>query len=490
MISSMLFNSFVFIFAFLPIVFVGYYALNRYKNSNLAMLWLAAGSLFFYGYFVPKYLILLAISILFNYGMGELIRRTSNRKWKLLNLIIGLAFNIGLLGYYKYADFFITNFNAAFSTDYNLMHLILPLGLSFITFQKIAYLVDVYQGEETDYQFTHFALFATFFPQLIAGPIVHHKEIIPQFEDERNRHIQWDNISKGIFIFVIGLAKKVVIADSVAVWANDGYANVANLDFIGAWITSLSYTVQLYFDFSGYCDMAIGLALLFNIRLPINFNSPYKARNIQDFWKRWHMTLGRFLTQYIYIPLGGSKHGEWLTYLNTLIVFFISGFWHGAGWTFIIWGLMHGVGVVAVRVWKLTKIRLPYVVAWLLTFQFVNIGWVFFRSASVEQAFTILGKMFTPDWASVPKYFKQAVPYLNEAATLELFIGTMDNPYIIVASLVFLFAIALSMRNSLERLDRFAFNWRSIFFIQVLVLLVLTSVFFMQKNSVFLYFNF
>jgi alginate O-acetyltransferase complex protein AlgI len=236
--------------------------------------------------------------------------------------------------------------------------------------------------------------------------------------------------------------------------------------------------------------MAIGLALLFNIRLPINFNSPYKARNIQDFWKRWHMTLGRFLTQYIYIPLGGSKHGEWLTYLNTLIVFFISGFWHGAGWTFIIWGLMHGVGVVAVRVWKLTKIRLPYVVAWLLTFQFVNIGWVFFRSASVEQAFTILGKMFTPDWASVPKYFKQAVPYLNEAATLELFIGTMDNPYIIVASLVFLFAIALSMRNSLERLDRFAFNWRSIFFIQVLVLLVLTSVFFMQKNSVFLYFNF
>ncbi|WP_456273209.1 MBOAT family O-acyltransferase [Bacillus sp. AK031] len=486
----MLFNSFVFIFLFLPIVFTGYYLLNHFKQYKASLLWLVAGSLFFYGYFEPRYLILITTSIAVNFSIGHLMNRTDRIGWKKVQLTIGILFNVSLLGYYKYADFFLSNANSIFGTDYVLLHLILPLGLSFITFQKIAYLVDTYRGETRNYNLPTFALFATFFPQLIAGPIVHHKEVIPQFENEKNKRIIWDNISMGVFIFIIGLAKKVAIADTVALWANDGFSNYQNLTFIESWVTSLAYTIQLYFDFSGYCDMAIGLGLLFNIRLPINFNSPYKSRNIQDFWKRWHMTLGRFMTQYIYIPLGGNRRGKILTYVNVFIIFFISGFWHGAGWTFIVWGIMHGVASIIVRMWGNTKITLPYWVSWFITFQFVNVAWVYFRATSIEQANVIIGKMFSPNWSEFSTFFTHPIRNFAYSSTFELPFFTINNPKVVVFSLIVLLLFAFSVKNSVEWIENFKPKWSYIVASQVLLLLVLTSVFLMQKNNVFLYFNF
>lgn len=486
----MLFNSFVFIFLFLPIVFCGYFLLNRFKQPQLSLFWLVLGSLFFYGYLEPKYLILIAISITVNYSIGRFMNNVSKVKTKKVYLTIGVLFNVGLLGYFKYADFFIGNTNRIIGTDFNLLHVVLPLGLSFITFQKIAYLVDTYRGETKNYTFLTFTLFATFFPQLIAGPIVHHKEVIPQFEEEKNKRIIWDNVSKGIFIFLIGLVKKVVIADTVAIWANDGFANYINLTFVESWITSFSYTIQLYFDFSGYCDMAIGLALLFNIKLPINFNSPYKSRNIQDFWKKWHMTLGRFLTQYIYIPLGGNRKGSFRTYLNLFLIFFVSGFWHGAGWTFIIWGALHGIASIIVRLWGKTGIKLPYLVSWFVTFFFVNFAWVYFRASRVEQANTILTKMVQPNWSDLTTFLSHPIRHFTQASTYNISMISFNNPKIIVLALFALFLLSFIPKNSLQWLDEFKFNWKHIVICEVLTIIVLISLFLMQKNSVFLYFNF
>lgn len=272
--------------------------------------------------------------------------------------------------------------------------MVLPLAISFFTFQQIAFLVDTYKGETREYHFLNYALFISFFPQLIAGPIVHHQEMMPQFKRNENNQFDTANTVKGIFIFIIGLFKKVVIADTLAIWAIKGFDQATSLTFIEGWITSLSYTFQLYFDFSGYSDMAIGLALLFHIKLPVNFHSPYKALNIQDFWKRWHMTLGRFLTKYLYIPLGGNQKGRVHTYINLLIVFVISGLWHGAGWTFVFWGFLHGLAAVVHRIWRDMGYKMNKFLAWFLTFQFVNVAWIFFRAKSWDDAAKVFKAMF------------------------------------------------------------------------------------------------
>ena len=290
--------------------------------------------------------------MLFNFLIGTAINKMTVKKPL---LIIGIIGNVAVLGYYKYVDFILSTVNTVAHTNFTLLHIMLPLAISFFTFQQIAYLVDTYKGETAHYNFISYALFVTFFPQLIAGPIVHHKEMMPQFEDTTNKKINYENIAKGLFIFCIGLTKKVAIADTFAVWANDGFANYTLLSNAEVWFTSLAYSMQLYFDFSGYCDMAIGIALLFNIKLPVNFFSPYKALSVQQFWRQWHMTLGRFLTQYIYIPLGGSRKGSLRTYVNVFAIFFISGLWHGAGWTFIIWGTAHGLAVITNRLWEIGR---------------------------------------------------------------------------------------------------------------------------------------
>jgi D-alanyl-lipoteichoic acid acyltransferase DltB (MBOAT superfamily) len=335
----LLFNSYEFIFAFLPITFFIYFYLNHKRLTEASKVFLVVSSLFFYSWWNPVYLPLILVSMVFNYVIGTSLTKDEEHKKvsKKQLLTIGIVGNIGLLGYFKYSDFFIGNFNLAFGSDIPLLHLALPLAISFFTFQQIAYLVDSYRQETKEYDFLNYAVFVTFFPQLIAGPIVHHKEMMPQFANARNKVKNYKNIALGLFIFSIGLFKKVVIADTFAVWARAGFDTATTLNLFEAWATSLSYTFQLYFDFSGYTDMAIGAALLFNIRLPINFNSPYKATNIQDFWRRWHITLSRFLKDYVYIPLGGNRKGNFRTYNNLMATFIIGGIWHGAGWTFVFW---------------------------------------------------------------------------------------------------------------------------------------------------------
>jgi alginate O-acetyltransferase complex protein AlgI len=397
----MLFNSPIYIFIFLPIVVLFYYFLNRYRLKTAAKSWLVLASLFFYGYWDYRYLMLIIGSVLVNYALGTAISSTAVQikgdhhppPGRKPTLVVGIIFNLGLLAYFKYADFFLENANLAIGTNVTMLNLVLPLAISFFTFQQVAYLVDSYQGETREYDFLNYCLFVTFFPQLIAGPIVHHKEMMPQFENPRNLLLQMNHVTQGVFLFSLGLFKKVFIADSFALWADQGFSSGQPLDFFTAWGTSLSYTFQLYYDFSGYSDMAIGAALLFNIRLPINFNSPYKALNIQDFWRRWHMTLSRFLRDYLYIPQGGNRKGSSRTYINLFITFLLGGLWHGAGWTFVLWGALHGAALMTHRLWTKIGLRMYPLLAWFLTFMFANVTWVFFRAESVSDAISILKGM-------------------------------------------------------------------------------------------------
>jgi D-alanyl-lipoteichoic acid acyltransferase DltB (MBOAT superfamily) len=397
----MLFNSPVYLFLFLPCTVVIYFLLNRWRFVNAAMVWLVLASLFFYRYWNASYLLIMISSILVNFAFGTMLHQTGKKNRALRRhrfthktvLISGVLFNIGLLGYYKYADFFLTNVNSLLGSSYPLPHLALPLAISFFTFQQIAYLVDSSRENAKEYDFLNYCLFVSFFPQLIAGPIVHHQEMMPQFARLRNKLIAWPNLALGVFFFSMGLFKKVWIADRFSVWAGQGFASEHLLTFFDAWGASLSYTFQLYFDFSGYTDMAIGSALLFNIVLPVNFNSPYKAADIRDFWRRWHITLSRWLREYLYIPLGGNRKGQIRTLVNLFITFLLAGLWHGAGWTFVLWGCLHGVALVLHRIWDKIGFRIPALLGWIMTFIFVNAAWVVFRATSMAEALAVLRGM-------------------------------------------------------------------------------------------------
>ncbi len=386
----MLFSSFEFVLFFLPISIALYFIIIKWGKLKLARYWLLCASLFFYSWWKPIYLPLIVASILFNYFIGRELNKASSDSTRRGILWSGVILNIGMLGYFKYFNFFINNVNLVAQTQIHVSQIILPLGISFFTFQQVAYLVDSFYGKTKEYDFVSYSLFVTFFPQLIAGPIVHHKDVMPQFDKLENQRFNAFNFSKGLYVFFMGLAKKVIIADSFAVFANAGYANTGSLNFLDSWITSLSYAFQLYFDFSGYSDMAIGLALLFNINIAINFNSPYRALNIQDFWRRWHITLSNFLRDYLYIPLGGNRVSEFNTLRNLMYTFVLGGLWHGAGWTFVFWGFLHGFGQVVFKLWKKTSIEMPDWLAWFITFQYVNIAWVFFRASSWQEAIQLI----------------------------------------------------------------------------------------------------
>ena len=448
----MLFNSYIFIFFFLPVTFFIYFYLNKKRLTEASKAFLVFASLFFYAWWNIKYLPLILISMLFNYSLGRELSGDRKRSRKEISrkvlLVAGIVANLALLGYFKYADFFLENINMLLHSDIPLLHLTLPLAISFYTFQQIAYLVDSYRNETKEYDFLNYAVFVTFFPQLIAGPIVHHAEMMPQFAKLKNKIMRMDNIALGLFIFAIGLFKKVVIADSFALWATQGFDVSHTLNMLEAWMTSLSYTFQLYFDFSGYTDMAIGIAFMFNIKLPINFDSPYKAVSIQDFWRRWHITLSRFLKDYIYIPLGGNRKGEIRTYTNLFITFLLGGIWHGAGWTFVVWGVLHGMALVIHRAWQKVGIRLPVLLAWFLTFNFINIAWVFFRATSFDDARKVLSGMFrfSDLDLSKSKQFYHLLHYKHPA--LEFFHFNVANVtfiYIVVG-----FILVLFFRNTKE----------------------------------------
>ncbi|HIO97116.1 MAG TPA: MBOAT family protein [Leucothrix sp.] len=481
----MLFNSFEYIFAFLPLIFLLYFALAKVR-IKAAKIVLILASLFFYAWWKLEYVPILLGSIIFNFTLGNLIREDKLKSFlsKKSVLIFGIAANLALLGYYKYADFFIENVNNALGKDYDSLNLLLPLAISFFTFQQITYLVDSYKGDIKKHSFLSYSLFVTFFPQLIAGPIVHHKEMIPQFESKLNWVKDYKNIVMGLFIFSIGLFKKVMIADQFAVWATAGFDGSTTLSLLEAWATSLSYTFQLYFDFSGYTDMAIGAALLFNIKLPFNFNSPYKALNIQNFWRRWHMTLTRFLTEYIYIPLGGNRHGTTRTTINIMLVFLIGGMWHGAGWTFIFWGFLHGLALIIHRTWVGLSITMPKWIAWFITFNFVNVAWVFFRAKDFEDALKVLKGMFSgnlvlPEMLAGKLSFLQ--PYGIEFGALNGV--TPFSILFIVAG----FIVVLFTKNTQQQMQTNVVSTSKMLLSAILFTLSVLSFY---KVSEFIYFNF
>jgi len=428
----------------------------------------------------------------FNYVIGRNLNKACNNKSKGFSkktiLIFGIIFNLSLLGYFKYADFFIENFNIALNANVGLLYLVLPLAISFFTFQQIAYLVDSYRQETKEYDFLNYALFVTFFPQLIAGPIVHHKEMMPQFAKVRNKVKNYRNIAMGLFIFSIGLFKKVVIADTFSKWATHGFDVATTLNLFEAWATSLSYTFQLYFDFSGYADMAIGLALLFNIRLPINFNSPYKATNIQDFWRRWHITLSRFLRDYVYIPLGGNRKGGFRAYNNLMATFVIGGLWHGAGWTFIFWGFLHGLALIIHRLWGKLGIKLWTWLAWFITFNFVNITWVFFRAKEWDDAIKVLYGIIAIDRIELPGFLKSKFIFLSKYDMgFKGWLSNISGDYITIIWLFVGFVIILLFDNSVQRLESFKLNYKTLVFSAFLLSVSFLS---LQKATEFLYFNF
>lgn len=485
----MLFNSYEFIFFFLPITFFIYFYLNKKHLTQAGKSFLVFASLFFYSWWNIVYLPLILVSMLVNYTIGqELASHTQkNRSYSPKKLLtIGIFFNLALLGYFKYSDFFIINLNRLLHEHISLLHLALPLAISFYTFQQIAYLVDSYKGETKEYDFLHYALFVTFFPQLIAGPIVHHAEMMPQFAKMKNKVKNYHNIALGLFIFSMGLFKKVVIADTFAIWATKGFDIAHELNMLEAWAASLSYTFQIYFDFSGYTDMAIGAALLFNIKLPMNFFSPYKATSIQDFWRRWHITLSRFLRDYLYIPLGGNRKGEIRTYSNLFITFLLGGIWHGAGWTFVLWGMLHGVASVIHKMWQKLGFKMNIALAWFITFIFIDITWVFFRANSFDSAMKVLHGMFMGPLilpVSLTNYFK---PLEELGVKLGHWSKLYQGDTYLGLWLIAAFIVVLFFANSMEMMKRFKTN----LFYMMLTLFFFSAIFMLYRKSEFIYFNF
>lgn len=391
----MLFNSLQYIYLFLPITAIAYWLLARAVSKTAALWLLLAASLFFYAYYKISYLPLLLASAAANYLLSRLILscQPKGKRARLL-MFLGAAGNIALLGYYKYADFFLSLANRLFETSFAFLHLALPLAISFYTFQQIAYLADCYNGRIIKASLLNYLLFVSFFPQLIAGPIVHYRQMSMQFSSRDNLKITPRTIYICLIFFAFGLAKKI-IADHLSLYANDGYASLEALPMVLAWQTTLSYTLQIYLDFSGYCDMAVAAAKLFNFNLPLNFNSPYKAANIKDFWQRWHITLSCWLRDYIYKPLGGNRHGFLHAGLNAFVVFLIGGLWHGAGLTFIIWGALHGSMTLLHRLWNKAGLQMAPLPARFFTFLFIHITWIPFRAKDLtNQSKTMFFSLF------------------------------------------------------------------------------------------------
>lgn len=483
----MLFNSYIFILVFLPLTLCVYFGLNKLKHYKIAKLMLVIASLIFYGYFNVNYLYIIVTSILVNYMFNIIFRKIEGKGIRRFVLLLGISFNIGMIFYFKYYDFVIDTLNKMISTDFDLLHLLLPLGISFFTFQQLAFVIDSYKKQVPDYSLLDYALFVTFFPQLIAGPITLYSEMIPQFEDDNNKKFNVQNFSKGLMAFSFGLAKKVIIADTFAIAANFVFGNVGDTNSTNLILGMLAYTFQIYFDFSGYCDMALGLGYMFNIKLPINFNSPYKSYTIVEFWKRWHMTLTRFFTQYIYIPLGGNRKGKLRTYINIFIVFLVSGIWHGANFTFILWGILHGLGSIITRLAKNTIEKTNQVFNWIITFGFVNFTWVLFRANSISDAVFMIKNMLTLNFGPIDNNIVSAfaLPEFHWISNL-LNIDTVSKIYLL-AFFAFAFFAILCMKNTSERIEEFKPNIKTAVTTSLLLVWSIVS---LSGVSTFLYFNF
>ncbi len=499
----MLFNSYGFVFFFLPVVLLVLFGVAR--GRKYGMPWLVLASLFFYGWWDVRYVPLLLVSIGFNYLVGkrlECLASTGGRQddcdsgqdapfaarkrkaW----LVAGIVGNLLLLGYFKYTDFFLGVVNdAAGRMVFDLPRIVLPLGISFYTFTQTAYLVDAYRGLARNPSFVAYLEFVTIFPHLIAGPIINHKDMMPQFLDEANYHVRWDNMAKGITLFMMGLFKKVVIADNLAPWANDAFARPDALSFLEAWAGAFAYTVQLYFDFSGYSEMAIGLGLLLNLRLPMNFDSPYRATSIIDFWRRWHMTLGLWVKNYLYIPMGGNRHGTWRKMRNLFVSMVIIGFWHGAGWTFIAWGALHGVMLVVNHAWRTLQIKLPKFLCWWMTFVGVLACWVVFRAATLHDAMTMLCAMTDIYHTVLPIHRAETLGWLQMFGAQ--FAPMSDHLPVLKALAVCscLLVCTLIFKNPVRCMESFHTSWK---WFTLVCLLGVIALYQMDHYTEFLYFQF
>jgi alginate O-acetyltransferase complex protein AlgI len=408
----MLFTTAAFALVYLPLTVIIFYALGRFSHIGAAT-WLFAASVFFYGYWMPQFTLLLLGSITVNFLIGRQIGLVADgqrmygitrRGW----LVLGLVFNLALLAYFKYANFFVDTLQALLSFDAHLARIVLPIGISFFTFTQIAFLVDAYKLGLREYRFAHYGLFVTYFPHLIAGPVLHHAQMMPQFQRAETYRFQYPNFAAGVAIFALGLAKKIIVADGISPFADaifNGVAEGGEATFSEAWLGAFAYTMQLYFDFSGYSDMAIGLSWMMNVSLPFNFDSPYKATSIVQFWRSWHMTLSAFLRDYLYIPLGGNRKGPFMRHVNLAVTMLLGGLWHGANWTFVFWGGLHGLYLIINHAWRsltagashaLDRSRVFSVFSWALTLLAVMIAWVFFRAPGFDSAASMLGAMSQP----------------------------------------------------------------------------------------------
>ena len=482
----MLFHSYLFVLCFLPLTVLLYYGANRVSH-RLGGLVLLAASLVFYAWYNVKYLLLIAGSILVNYFFSKQLERAGRRK-KLL-LLVAVAANILLIAYYKYYNFFVENINSVFHASLRTHQILLPLGISFFTLQQISYLADAYAGETDNYSLSEYAQFVTFFPQLVAGPIVLHSELIPQFRDPARKAPQAEALCKGIMMFSLGLAKKMLIADHFAQSVDYVYANPQAAAAPELVLAILAFSLQLYFDFSGYSDMATGLASMFCLELPVNFNSPYRARSIDDAWKRWHMTLGRFFTKYVYLPLGGNRKGTGYTVRNIMIVFLISGLWHGANMTFVLWGFLNGAAVCLWRLgakkWEKVPVFLQVPLTQMLFFFLLGL----FRADSIAQFGRICGGIFAPRGFYLRDAFLETlrVPYLRTLLSATGISVTDRGSAMLSALLCFLFALVLCALpvNNYRREYR-----RTVPTLAGTVLLMLFCVLCMGQVSVFLYYDF
>lgn len=503
----MQFNSYIFIFLFLPLVLLLWYGLNHIKCYRLAGIFLAGMSLWFYGYFNTYYLAIILVSMGLNYLLSFLISKipeqsAHSQALHRVCLAAGILLNLGILFYYKYYDFFIENINLAFHTDFALRHILLPLGISFFTFQQLSFIIDRCMGKSDHYPLLSYVTFVTFFPQLVAGPIVLYDEMIPQFEDLSKRRFCPESFARGIVLFVFGLSKKVLLADTFALTANYGFAQTFSLDSLSTIAVVLSYTFELYFDFSGYSDMAMGLGKMFNIELPINFNSPYRSCTIKEFWQRWHITLSRFFITYVYIPLGGSRKGRGRMLLNTFLIFLLSGLWHGAAWTYIAWGVFHGIlvvwdnlGIIGIRgreEKRPSRFHIPAWLGWICTFTLFNFSLFFFRSESMAGAFALFRNLFTGGYTgkifdiaaqldlSEIYVLRQALDFVSPACVSWL--------YVIVLALLFILSFYLIFHpNAYERTMKGELTSRRCWITCILFTWCIIS---LSKVSTFLYFNF
>lgn len=487
----MLFNSLIFITIFFPIALVGWYGLQKLEKPIYAKIFLVGMSLWFYGYFNSWYLLILLASVFVNYGCSKLYEQCEGGAKRRGVLCLGLLFNVGLLFYFKYFNFFIDNCNFFFQTDLHFEKIALPLGISFFTFQQISFLVDRYKEEAPDYGFWDYACYVTYFPQLVAGPIVLHSEFIPQLQARKNRRINVDMFFDGASLFILGLAKKVLLADTLAIIVNAEYNSIACLDAPSAWVTIICYMLELYFDFSGYCDMARGLGKMFGFELPHNFNSPLMAVSVKDFWRRWHMTLSRFLTTYIYIPLGGNRKGLARKCINLLVVFLVSGFWHGANWTYVVWGLLHGAAMVWESIFP--KLRLKY--EWMnriITGIFVTLTFSVFRSESLEQAWLLMKKLFTGGDSGFIWGLSNSLTISETYViwkVLKMEFQYLQNPFFMFCLILLLLISILLVRGKKaeEWLEKKGRTKRGLF---ILAFLFVWSFISLSQVSTFLYFDF